>query len=82
MLHLPAHLRLLGIVTPVLQRPSTLRVRVLLCFALLRQVALVVRDDLAHVREVVFVVLAWVLLWILLEDGNDLAAALIEVSLA
>lgn len=59
---------------PVLQALRALAVRVLLCLAFLSEMALVVRDDLAHVLDVVFLVLAWILLRVLLEDCDDFAA--------
>jgi hypothetical protein len=60
---------------PVLQRLSTLALRVLLCFSLLCQMALVVRHDLAHVANVVLVVFAGVFLWVLLQDFDNLTTA-------
>jgi len=70
--------------TPVLQRLRTLAVRVLLRLAFLRQVPLVVRHHLAHVLQVVVVVFAGVFLRVLLQDLDDLAAAVVvyEVMLA
>ena len=66
--------------TPVLQTLVALAIRVLLRLLLLRQMPLAVRNDLAHVGQVFFIVLLRVFLWILLQDLDDLAAALCEDS--
>lgn len=56
--------------------------RVLLGLALLRQVALAVRHDLAHVVDVVLVVPAGILVRVLLQDGDDVATTGVENRLA
>lgn len=61
--------------TPVLQRLSTLAFRVLLRLSFLGQMALVVRHDFAHVANVVLVVFAGIFVWVLLQDLDDLPAA-------
>jgi hypothetical protein len=61
--------------TPVLQRLSTLALRVLLRLSFLGQMALVVRHDFAHVANVVLVVFAGIFVRVLLQDLDDLAAA-------
>ena len=68
-------LRLLRVMSPILQTFRTPTLRVLLRLTFLRKVALVIRDDLAHVLDVFFVVFARIFLWVLLQDLNDLAAA-------
>ena len=60
--------------TPVLQRLSTLALRILLRLSFLGQMALVVRHDFEHVANVVLVVLAGIFVWVLLQDLDDLAA--------
>lgn len=60
---------------PILQTPRTLRLRILLRFLLLRQMPLAIRHDAAHVVDIVLVVFIRVLVGVLLEDGDDFAAA-------
>ena len=72
--------RLLRIVTPIPKRARRFAIRVLLRLALLRQMPLAVRHHLAHVLDVVFLVLLRVLLRVLLEDRDDLATAVGGVS--
>lgn len=60
---------------PILQAAIALAVRVPLGLLLLREVPLAVRDDAAHVVDVVLVVLGRVLLGVLFQDLDDLAAA-------
>lgn len=67
--------------TPVLQGLSTLAVGVLLGFAFLCKVSLVVGYHLAHVADIVFVVLAGVFLRVLLQDLNDFTTAVEIISL-
>lgn len=61
--------------TPVLQGLSALAFWILLCLAFLCQMALVVRHDFAHVANVVLVVFAGVLLWVLLQNLDDFTTA-------
>jgi len=65
---------LLSIVAPVLQRLITFAVRVLFRLLLLRQMPLIVRDDLAHVSNVLLLIFLRILRGILLQDLNYLAA--------
>lgn len=60
---------------PILEALRTATVRILLRLAFLRQVTLIIGDDLAHVLDVLFVVLARVFLRVLLQDLDDFAAA-------
>lgn len=69
-------LGLLRVVTPVLQRLSTLALWILLCFSLLCQVSLVVSYHLTHVANIVLVVLAGVFLWVLFQDFDDFTATI------
>lgn len=73
-------LRLLRVVPPVLQALVTLAVRVLLRLLFLRQVPLAVRNHLAHVIDVVLVVLGGILLGVLFQDGDDLAPGFVSGS--
>jgi hypothetical protein len=61
---------------PILQALVAVAVGVLLGLLLLCQMTLVIRSDLAHMRQVVLVVLGRVLLGILFEDLDDLSATL------
>lgn len=65
---------------PILQTLITLTIRILLRLLLLRKMSLAVRNDLAHVINVVLLILVGVLLGILLQDGNNLAAAIVSDS--
>ena len=60
---------------PELQTESALAVRIFLRLTLLRKMALVVRDDSAHVIDVVVIVLLGILLRVLLQDLDNLASA-------
>lgn len=66
--------------TPVLQTLRRLRVRILLRFALLCEMAPAVTDDLPHVREIVLVVMRRIFLGILFQDLDDLTAAVNDVN--
>lgn len=59
---------------PVLEAPGALAIRVLRGLALLREVALAVSDDAAHVVDVAVIVRARVFVRVLLKDLYDLAA--------
>ena len=59
---------------PILQRLVALAVCVLLGFLLLGEMTFAIRCHSSHMRNVVLVVLAWILLWILFQYLHDLAA--------
>ena len=61
--------------TPILQRPRTPTLRILLRLPLLRQMPLAISNSLAHVIDVLLVVLVRIAFGILLQDCNDLATA-------
>lgn len=61
---------------PVLQGLSTFAIWILLRLPFLCKVALVVSYHLAHVANIVFVVLAGVFLRVLLQDLNDFTTAI------
>jgi hypothetical protein len=64
----------LSIVAPVLERLVRFTVGVLFGFLLLGEMAFVICSDFTHMGQVILVVLRGVLLWILLQDLNYLAA--------
>lgn len=68
-------LRLLRIMAPVLQASRALALGVLLRFPFLGQMSLTIRHHLPHVCDVLLLVCVGVLVWVLLEDLDDLAAA-------
>jgi hypothetical protein len=68
--------------SPILQALVTLTIRILLRLLLLRQMPLAVRHDLPHMINIVLIVLAWILLGILLQNRNDLAAGIVADGLA
>jgi hypothetical protein len=59
---------------PVFQTLITLAVRVLLSLLFLRKMSLAVRNNLAHVVNVILLVLARILLGVLLQNCDDLAS--------
>ena len=63
-----------GIVAPVFEAARALALRVSLGLILLREVALAVRNDAAHVVDIVVVISVWILLRVLLQYFYDLAA--------
>lgn len=64
--------------TPILQGFIAFAIGILFGFLLLRKVSLVVAYYLSHVPNVVLVVLGWILLWILTQNFNDFATAVIR----
>ena len=60
---------------PIFQTPVALAICILLRFLLLRQMAFTVCNYAAHVRKVIFIVVGGVLLRVLLQDLDYLAAA-------
>jgi hypothetical protein len=67
---------LLRIMSPVLQTLITLTIRVLLRLLFLRKMPFTVCYDLPHVIDIVLLILVRILLGILLQDGNYLAAGI------
>lgn len=65
-------LRLLSIMTPILQALIAVAVGVLLGFLLLGEMPLVIGGNFAHVIDVVLVISGWVFLGILLQDLDNL----------
>ncbi len=60
--------------TPILQTLITLTIRIPLRLLLLRKMPLTIRHYLAHMIDIFLLVFTSVFLWILLQDGDDLAA--------
>jgi hypothetical protein len=68
------HSSLLRIVTPVLQTLIALAIRILLRLLLLRKMPLTIRHYLTHMINIFLLVFTSVFRWVLLQDGDDLAA--------
>lgn len=75
-------LSFLGIMSPVLQTLIALTTRIMLSLLLLRKMPFAVRNDFAHVINIVLLVLAGILFGILLQNGDDSAAAVVPNCLA
>lgn len=63
--------------SPILQTLITFAIGVLLCLLFLSKMPLAIRHDLPHMIDVVLLILAGVLLGILLENRNNLAARVV-----
>ena len=63
---------------PVLEAARALALGVALSLVLLRQVAFAVRDDAAHVVDIVIIIGLWILLRVLLQNSYDLASTCVE----
>jgi hypothetical protein len=74
--HMSSTSRLLRIMPPILQALVTPALRILLRLLLLREVSLTITHHLAHVLQVLIIVLLGVPLRVLLQDLDYLAAAL------
>jgi hypothetical protein len=59
--------------SPVLQALIRVAIRVLFGLFLLRKMALVIRGDFPHMRDIFLVIFGRILLWVLLENLNDLS---------
>lgn len=68
----------LRIMTPILQRLVAFTIRILLGFALLSKVSFVIAYYLSHMLKVFLVVLGRILLWILTQNRNNLATAIVR----
>jgi len=66
--------------TPVLQRPVAVAIGVLLGLLLLSQMTLVISSHSPHVLQIVLIIFGWILLWVLLQDLDNLPPAMGNVS--
>lgn len=64
--------------TPILQRLIAFAIRILFGFFLLCKVSFVIAYDLSHMLNVFLVVLGRILLWILTQNFNNFATAIIR----
>jgi hypothetical protein len=67
---------------PILQTLVALAVRILLRFLFLREVSLAVCHHLPHMIDIVLLIAVRILLWVLLQDSNDLASRIVPDGLA